>query len=423
MTDDTTPTINGLATPNSKVNVYDNGKLIGTTNSDAHGKWQFTPSPALAEGDHSFTATVVTAATGESGPSSKFDLEIDTTAPAKPVIDKVTDDVGIIQGPIASGGTTDDSTPTLSGSKEQPGDKVTIIDNGKVIGTAPVKDDGTWEFTPNPPLNDGKHDFTIIVTDPAGNASEESDKFPIIIDTVAPVAKAVVDSMSKDSGSNHSDFLTNDGSAGRLVQGSLTAALAAGEKVQISTDGGKTWFDAVTNGANRWSAVDNNSHSGNWEIQTRVVDLAGNLNAASKGVTLDKTVDAPTSVGWDGKNIHVAFDGTGFSAGDTLHIMVDGKVISHTLTANEVSKGSADHAWSAGSNPAPTDIRAALVDNVGNLSDYRVSTKETSTTFTENFNSTAAVSFYTVGQVYKLANFNITHVINQGRPDISRCRI
>ena len=57
----------------------------------------------------------------------------------------MTDDVGSIQGPIANGGSTDDTTPTLSGGGQQPGDTITIIDNGSPIGTVPVNPDGTWE--------------------------------------------------------------------------------------------------------------------------------------------------------------------------------------------------------------------------------------------------------------------------------------
>ena len=415
VTDDTTPTVNGLATPHSTVNIYDNGVLIGTAQSKGNGTWSFTPDEALAEGNHSFTATVVTAAGGESLPTSKFDLEIDTTAPEKPgegdngSIDNVADDVGLIQGTIEKDGTTDDSTPTLSGGEQVPGDIISIIDNGEKIGEAIVQENGEWTFTPNPPLNDGKHDFTIIVTDPAGNASDESDPYSVIIDTTAPTAQAVVVSMSKDSGSNHNDFLTNDGTAGRVIQGTLTAALAVGEKVQVSVDGGATWLDAVLEGDDSWSFVDQKSHDADWKIQTRVVDAVGNQNSASQAVKLDQSVDAPTSVSWDGEQIHVEFASAGMNAGDTLHIMVGDVSIQHALTAAEVTSGVVNHQYTSVVNGIPPDIKVALMDNVGNVSDYRVTGKATTQTFTENFNSQADVRFVQ-GSVYTMDDFTITAV-------------
>ncbi|MFJ2713269.1 Ig-like domain-containing protein, partial [Pseudomonas sp. NPDC087346] len=106
VTDDTTPTLKGKATANSTVNLYDGGVKIGSTTSDASGNWTFTPSTALGDGDHRFTAKVVTAAGGESAPTAVFGLNIDTTAPGKPGeggnggISTVNDDVGTVQGPI-----------------------------------------------------------------------------------------------------------------------------------------------------------------------------------------------------------------------------------------------------------------------------------------------------------------------------------
>jgi len=38
VTDDTMPTLSGQATPNSQVNIYDNGVLIGTAPVDANGQ-------------------------------------------------------------------------------------------------------------------------------------------------------------------------------------------------------------------------------------------------------------------------------------------------------------------------------------------------------------------------------------------------
>ncbi|MGB3127664.1 MAG: Ig-like domain-containing protein [Pseudomonas sp.] len=215
--------------------------------------------------------------------------------------------------------------------------------------------------------------------------------------------------MSKDSGANHNDFITNDGSAGRLIQGSLSAALGAGDKVQVSVDGGNTWLDANMNGTDKWSFVDQSSHSANWEIKTRVLDAAGNHNDAAQAVTLDQAVEAPTAISWDGQAIHVEFASDGVKVGDTLHIMVDGIAIEHTLNASEVASGSIDHHWPSSINDAPADMRAALIDDVGNISDYRVSTKATVNTFTENFNGQATTAFV-VGHTYTLNDFTVTAV-------------
>ncbi|MCF3195984.1 Ig-like domain-containing protein, partial [Pseudomonas bubulae] len=187
-------TLHGQATPGSTVTVYDGTTPIGTTTADGLGNWTLT-TPDLVEGAHALTATSTTA-TGTSAPTSPFNLTIDTTAPGQPGagdnggIDLITDNVGQVTGPIADGGTTDDTTPTLSGGGQTPGDTVTIIDNGQPLATVIVGPDGTWTYTP-PPLNEGEHPFTLIVTDPAGNASDPSDPYTIIVDTTAPVAPVI----------------------------------------------------------------------------------------------------------------------------------------------------------------------------------------------------------------------------------------
>ncbi|WP_218670633.1 Ig-like domain-containing protein, partial [Pseudomonas fluorescens] len=225
----------------------------------------------------------------------------------------------------------------------------------------------SWEFTPNPPLNDGDHDFTIIVTDPAGNASEESDPYPVNIDTTAPVANAIAESMSKDSGANHTDFLTNDGTRGRLISGSLTAAISADERVQVSLDGGKTWQDAILNGSNSWSFVDDNSHTADWEIQTRVVDKAGNVGTVStQDVTLDtEAPDAPDSFSINGSTVTVQFDGSSLKAGDTLQIIVGDKHFDQALTQAQIDAGSVDI---LAPGAQMTNTSAAFIDQVGNVS-------------------------------------------------------
>ncbi|MGY2377464.1 Ig-like domain-containing protein [Pseudomonas sp. SDO524_S393] len=196
-TDDTTPTLNGQATPGATVTIYDGATPLGTVIASATGQWSFT-TPVLGEGAHNLTATATTPAGGESDPTPVFETIIDTTAPTAPAIGGASDDVGSIQGPIGNGDTTDDTTPTLSGSGLNPGDTVEILDGDALIGTTKVNPDGTWSYTPTTPLNDGKHDLTVIARDPAGNASAPSAPWTVIVDTTGPVT--VISSLSDDVG-------------------------------------------------------------------------------------------------------------------------------------------------------------------------------------------------------------------------------
>ncbi|OPA85535.1 hypothetical protein BFW86_22530 [Pseudomonas fluorescens] len=197
-TDDTTPTLNGMATPGAIVTIYDNGVFLDTVTADATGRWTFT-TPVLSEGSHPLTATSTTQAGGESAPTPVFETIIDTTAPGTPVIGDVSDDVGVIQGPVADGGSTDDVTPTLSGGGLQPGEIVLIRDGGNVIGSTTVGPNGSWSYTPTTPLNDGSHELTIVTVDPAGNPSAPSAPWTVIVDTAAPVAPTI-DRLIDDAG-------------------------------------------------------------------------------------------------------------------------------------------------------------------------------------------------------------------------------
>ncbi|SUG82089.1 VCBS repeat-containing protein [Salmonella enterica subsp. enterica] len=81
-TDDNRPTLSGTAEPGSTISINDNGFPVATFPpivADADGKWSFTPSLALADGDHVFTATA-TNDRGTSGQSVSFTIDIDTPA-------------------------------------------------------------------------------------------------------------------------------------------------------------------------------------------------------------------------------------------------------------------------------------------------------------------------------------------------------
>ncbi|MBB4865608.1 hypothetical protein HNP46_004509 [Pseudomonas nitritireducens] len=211
VTDDTRPEIQGTGKAGSIVTLFDGDVELGSTTVDSRGNWSFTPSTELAEGDHSITAKATDKA-GNVSESAKFDFSIDITAPNKPTIDGVIDDVGAIQGPIANGGVTDDSTPTLNG-KAEANAIVTIYDNGEKLGSVVADKDGDWSFTPTSPINEGKHDFTVDATDKAGNTSPKSDVYTVITDYTAPDMPSitgVLDSVGEVTGNIPNGGKTDD---------------------------------------------------------------------------------------------------------------------------------------------------------------------------------------------------------------------
>jgi hypothetical protein len=103
--------------------------------------------------------------------------------------------------------------------------------------------------------------------------------------------------MTKDSGKSASDFITSDGSTNRTVSGTISAALGLNEVVQVSFDGGATWYTAATTGTS-WVVADSASHDTNWTIMARVsntiVDQSG--PTASQAVIFDAAAPAAPTV-------------------------------------------------------------------------------------------------------------------------------
>lgn len=140
----------------------------------------------------------------------------DETFPEEPSDDQagivyaqnVWDDVGDQQGNVASGNTTDDNLPTLSGNGLQPDSIIDVRDNGSLLGTTTVDAEGNWSFTPTVPLNDGLHAFDIVITDPQGVVSAPSDPTIINIATLSMAPEMPLLSLDDllPSGSDFSDW-------------------------------------------------------------------------------------------------------------------------------------------------------------------------------------------------------------------------
>ncbi|HDR2622967.1 TPA: Ig-like domain repeat protein [Enterobacter chuandaensis] len=381
-TDDTTPTVVGRATPGAEVKVYLDGNFVDTVIADpATGEWKYTFNPALTtDGTYQITASENTG-TGDSAQTAPFELTLDTRVPVGS-FDRVSDDVGLMQDDLANPAVTDDTTPTLHGTGVA-GDVVFIYDGTTLLDSVTVGPGNTWNFTLPAQNNGTELALTTVFQSPTGVRSAPSAEWKITIDTVAPTSSAVVDAMTQDSGVSGSDFITNNGQAGSLVSGHLSAPLEAGGKVLVSTDGGNTWLEAMVDG-DKWAFVDGQGHSADWTVLTRVVDIAGNYTESSQKVVLDQVApDAPTDVVRSGNDVTVTLPGSGIVEGDTVLVKSGDITVTHTLTVADIANGNVTLSLPPGGY---TDIPvgAAIVDAAGNSSSYHTSAFTSTNSFEDD---------------------------------------
>src|SRR5205823_5708820 len=96
--------------------------------------------------------------------------------------------------------------------------------------------------------NGSIHSFTATATDNAGNISSPTAPLSVTIITGGPAEALAITAIATDSGTV-GDFITSDTT---LTVSGTNGALAAGEKIQISSDGGTTWTDVVQGTATAW---------------------------------------------------------------------------------------------------------------------------------------------------------------------------
>ncbi|MEX2944611.1 Ig-like domain-containing protein, partial [Serratia fonticola] len=190
-----------------------------------------------------------------------------------------------------SGDTTDDNTPTFSG-KAEGGSTVTILDNGKVIGSVVADDNGDWSYTPGAALENGAHDFTTTVTDPAGNISAEGEHLQVTIDVIpGQVALgSLVDDVGTITGNIAQNGVTDD------ARPTLNGTAKGGSLVTVK-DGDTVLGTTTANADGSWSFTPTTDlGEGAHRLSATAVDPAGNSSESSSWVFTVDTVKpvAPT---------------------------------------------------------------------------------------------------------------------------------
>jgi len=278
ITSNQTPTFTGTGQANATVTLYDTDgtTVLGSASVDGSGNWSVTSS-VLAAGSHALTVKQVDAAGNTSAASSALSVVIDNTVanPAAPLLASVSD-----SGTLGDG-ITNITTPTITGTAEANA-TVSLYDTDgiTVLGTTVANGSGAWSIVSSV-LANGPHTLTAKQADVAGNVSSASVGLSLTIDDVPPSAPSTpLLSAASDSGTQ-GDGITN------IARPVITGTAAANATVQLyDTDGTTLLGTTVANSGGAWSITSSALALGEHTLTVKQTDLAGNLSAASAGLSL-----------------------------------------------------------------------------------------------------------------------------------------
>lgn len=235
-----------------------------------------------------YTVRVVDLA-GNVGQTATQNVVVDTTSPeaAKSItITGISDDTGTSSSDFITSDTTLTVRGVLGAALGANEFAQISTDNGATWVNVTLAADGlNWSYVDGRTLTNGTTTWQVRVVDLAGNVGATGSQ-SAQIDTVNPAQVLTIASISTDTGSSATDFITSDTTL--TLTGSLGAGLASGEVAQISLDSGATSTTLTTNGT-QWTYTDSRTLTdGSYVYQVRVLDLAGNTGpVVSKTVVVD----------------------------------------------------------------------------------------------------------------------------------------
>ncbi|WP_416202103.1 BapA/Bap/LapF family large adhesin [Acinetobacter sp. 25977_6] len=335
--------VTGTAEPGSTVTVSFPDGTTATVVAGPDGKWT-VPNP----GDLTDGQTVTATATDPAGNPS---------LPGTGVVDAVAPTVAVTTA------LTNDSTPALAGTVNDPTAKVVVTVDG-VDYPAVNNGDGTWTLADNtlPVLTDGPHTVTVTATDPAGNVG--TTNAVVTVDTTAPTVGL-------------SDVTTNDSTP------ELTGTVNDPTATVVVTVNGVN-YTAVNNGNGSWTLADNTLPvlaDGPHTVTVTATDPAGNVSTTSAVVTVDTAaahllgpITVPDDLNADGF-INTSELGTDGSFNARVALGPDaavGTVVNvngtdYTVSATDLSNGYITAAIPVTAD-GPITIHAQAVDSQGHIS-------------------------------------------------------
>ncbi|HED1255891.1 TPA: Ig-like domain-containing protein [Citrobacter amalonaticus] len=279
----------------------------------------------------------------------------------------VTDKKGDKQGGLSANATTDDNTPTFSGTGH-PGATIQIKDShGNTIASTMVDANGVWTVL-LPVQTDGTHTWSVVQIN--GNDTTSAGSITINVDTtIATLTLATTAGDNIVNASEQSAGFTLSGASSHLAQGTaLTVTL-----------NGKTYVTTV--GANgEWQvnvpAADANALAdGSWTVAVSGQNAAGNAVSGSQIITVDTQppllsmdkIAIDQIINAAEHNASLVLSGkTTAEAGQTITLMFNGKTYTATVAADgtwSMTLGAADVQALADGNHSLT---VSVNDKAGN---------------------------------------------------------
>ncbi|EEC0240241.1 Ig-like domain repeat protein [Salmonella enterica subsp. enterica] len=346
ITNSTLPTFIGVAEPGSTVSIYLGLKHLGEVIVAKDGKWSYTLTTPLKDGEYNITATATDIA-GHTSATANLPFTIDTRISYFSAEIETTDDSGIVGDNV-----TNNTRPTFTG-KTEPNAIISVINSEtgeEVIFKA--NDKGEWTFNFTSDSVEGINNLTFTVEDVAGNKKDFS--FSYVIDTIAPVPPTV----------SLEDFVVLPN--GIILSGNDLPALvgtAEPKSTILLMRDGKLYDSIEVDSNGTWNYQFSNKFlQGAYDIEIISQDAAGNKSSTVKysftiqtevvppKAELDASDDSGAKGDWiTNKHNALTLLGTADRFA-TVNILIDGKTIG-------VTTADADGNWNF-------DISRNLSDNV-----------------------------------------------------------
>jgi hypothetical protein len=215
-----TPTIRGLADPNTVIQVFDNGSLVAQAIASTTGTWTLMSSP-LSNGTHSLVAIAADIAGNVSQVSQPLEFVVDAVQPLLNV------STALETQPLNNGarlvGTIDGTGSAITSLSYRFDDRNEI---SLAFNPATGEFDQAFNFTG---IGNGAHTLSITSVDIAGNKKVDQYNVVITVDREAPVLNADLQKDTAFNGTTNGDRITfNPTIIGNVTDASQIVSFRAG---------------------------------------------------------------------------------------------------------------------------------------------------------------------------------------------------